>query len=81
MPLLEIKEAQGVVPIGPLDADTDFQLRDGSCMMATVHPGADLNAGFARAAHGDNAEFFVATGKTVYLWTKSRCTLYYGSLA
>jgi hypothetical protein len=81
MPLLTITAAQGVQTIGPLDADTDFQLRDGSCMFSTASPGGDLNAGFDRKAHGDRAEFFVATGKTVYLWTTSRCTLFYGSLA
>jgi hypothetical protein len=81
MPLLTITEADGVVPVGPLDADTDFQLRDGSCMFSPNSPGGDLNAGFDRAAHGDKAEFFAATGKTVYIWTTSRCTLFYGSLA
>lgn len=80
MPLLIITSAQGVVPVGPLDADTDFQLRDGDCLMATDNPGANLNAGFERAAHGEKAEFFVASGKTVYLWTTGRCVLFYGSL-
>jgi hypothetical protein len=81
MPIVTIKPSDGVVSIGPLDADTDFQIRDGSCLMATVHPGADLNAGFARAAGGEKAEFFVATGKTVHVWTTRLCTLFYGSLA
>lgn len=80
MPLLTFTSASPMQEIGPLAADTDFQLRDGSCLVATEDPGSDLDAGFERAAHGDHAEFFVASGKTVYLWTTGRCVLFYGSL-
>lgn len=80
MPLLSFKETDGVQTIGPLAAGTDFQVRDGACLFATSDPGASLDAGFERIAGGDRADWHVGTGKTVYIWTTKRASVFYEAL-
>ena len=80
MPVLTFNKTQGVQTIGPLAADTDFQVRSGSCLVSVSNPGADTNHGFERTARTDRADWHVGTGKTVYLQTTGLCTVFYEAL-
>ncbi|WP_225029565.1 hypothetical protein [Xinfangfangia pollutisoli] len=65
-----VVRTDGVVVIGPLADDTDFQVRDGSCLFSPADPDGDTNFGFEIVA-GRTAEFFLASGKTAYLQGRS----------
>lgn len=80
MPLLTIKASDGPQAIGPLTVTTDFQVKDGACLFATSNPGANLNDGFDRIANSDRSDWQAGVGKTVYVWTKKRATVYYEAL-
>lgn len=80
MPMVSRTFEQGVLTIGPLAAQTDFQVLSGACRMSVEDPGSTVDFGFKRTDSGDDSIFSVASGKTVYIRPITNTTLYYDSL-
>lgn len=78
-----IKSTDAVRVIGPLAADTDFQVIAGELRMTTDAGGFTAeNEGFRLTAlAGGRDSFVIGAGKTVRLMTQSAATFVYEALA